>query len=84
MEIHSAAKLPTRHLRSAEETGARSALKSGLDLSSASCAGERSDWMGFMIGSIARTSAAIHEALKPSENQAFVDCRIESTIHTQH
>jgi hypothetical protein len=58
MEIQSAAKLPTRHLRSAEETGERSALKSGLDLSSASCAGDRSDWMGFMIGSIARTSDA--------------------------
>lgn len=49
MEIQSAAKLPTRHLRCSDETGARSALKSGLDLSSANCAGERSDWMGFMI-----------------------------------
>ena len=50
METQSAAKLPTRHLRCAEETGARSALKSRLELSSASCAGERSDWMGFMVG----------------------------------
>src|SRR3989442_7418394 len=38
MEIQSAAKLPNRHLRPAGGTGARSALKSLLSLSSANCA----------------------------------------------
>ena len=35
IEIHSAAKLPTRHRRSAAGTGARSALQSGLCLTRA-------------------------------------------------
>src|SRR6266571_4828336 len=48
MEIHSAAKLPTRHLRRAAGTGARSSLKSELDLSSVCWLSVRSASIGFM------------------------------------
>src|SRR6185369_7199519 len=48
MEIHRAAKLPTRHLRRAAGTGARSSLKSELDLSSACWLSVRWASIGFM------------------------------------
>jgi hypothetical protein len=48
MEIQSAAKLPTRHLRRPAGTGARSLLKSLLWLNSASWLGVKSAAIGFM------------------------------------
>ena len=72
MEIHSAAKLPTRHLRCADETGARSALKSGLVLSSSSSADVRSDWVEFIIGSIASVGDGLSKVRKHQKNQALL------------
>src|SRR5262249_29454625 len=48
MEIHNAAKLPTRHFRRSAGTGARSALKSGLACSSFNCSAVSPAWVEFM------------------------------------